>query len=104
MTAPIEWAGVAIRLTDGTVYAFEFQEGAEAAVAAEALLEDATPFGGSFRHMRATGDVVVDIHLHGLARHSGRFRRAADERAPHALDEQQRELPGAEQPEGSDRA
>ncbi len=104
MTAPIEWAGVAIRLTDGTVYAFELQPGATAAVNAEALVEDNTYFGDAFRSMRPTGDVVVDIRLHGLARHSGRFQQAADERAPRALDEQQRELTVAEQPKGSDRA
>lgn len=97
LNAPVEWAGIAIRLTDGTISAFELerQPGSDvyAQIDVEALMEDRTHATDTFRRMEPTGETVVDIRLHGRGRRSARFQQAADEHRPRtAIDPARPEL------------
>jgi hypothetical protein len=79
MTARPVWAGVAIKMDDGTTYGFEldgYRLMADIRVNAEKIDDSNFLQHGGSRHIRA-GDTYVDIRISGQASQSARFSHAA---------------------------
>jgi len=78
------WAGIAIKLDDGTTYGFEldaYRLEAEIDIRHEA--EDDPADFGAFRRRIPTGETFVDIRIRGRAQHSVRFSDAARDATVH---------------------
>lgn len=70
----VEWAGVAIRMADGTLYAFELDYVETGEVSIEIEEVDNWPLSMELGYrVREPGRRTVDIHLRGEATHSQRF-------------------------------
>lgn len=96
MYARAAWAGVVVKMSDGTTYAFEIAHPTRAEVTVEHEMYD-TPFGDLYAHVMPTGRSHVRIELEGLAANSARFARMADDIPQQGEIEPPRTLPAGEQ-------
>lgn len=67
------WAGIAIRLADGTLWAVELNAKITASIDVKVEeIETTDPFRDTFRSFKG-GDMHVKVILNGIGRHVGHF-------------------------------
>lgn len=88
----VEWAGIAVRMSDGTLYAFELEGYITGEVRVETERDQDLP-GLGFWSTYRPGRTEVHVELHGTGKTSAAFRDTAERQAPkRAIAEVQRAI------------
>jgi len=98
MNARPVWAGVVVKLADGTTWAFELTDEAahrlSADIQVERDVEETTRFGDVFRSCAPLPTSRVQIKLDGTGGRSTRFAGMADDVPVRVVEDAPRELAG----------